>query len=723
MRHDPRGLGAPDACAAAVDAPLVSRAAAFGFLLAGVAALAAYWPSLASGFVSWDDPESLLQNPSYRGLHPRNLRWMFTTFLMGHYQPLSWVTLGLDYELWGMNPRGYHLTSALLHAASTALFGLVAARLFLVARGGLAVGDATAVDLRGIVRHKTGAASGRLPLQAATADARCALVLGLASALFWGLHPLRVEAVSWVTERREVLCGLLTLLALENATRSGSLWARHCLTLAAMLSKASAITLPALLVLVDVFRQRGFERGKVAVVVLRSLRRHALTLGASVVLTIVAFEAQEAAEARIPWDWLPLSERLVLYAYQVGFYVEKTVWPSSLAPLYEGPHDWIVGAPGPGGRMSPVGELAPRAAVAGLAAMVALATAFGVRRRQPAALLLLLAYLGMLVPTGGFGQSGPQVAADRYTYQGGWALTLLVTGGGWHMWAAWAARRRWRRLATTGAAVGCLLALTMATTLQQEVWRDEWSVWRHTLRHYPDSGRANCSLGLLYASQRPPRDDRAEPHLRAGLHKLPVYSDCLDVLGEVLTRQGKLDEALGTYTRALAATPGHVSTLFRLPGLLWRLGRREEAILRARECVGAAPKSTNAHLKLAKVLAADGRTGEAIRTYEAGLAISPHDQSLLTELAWLLATHPDPAVRDGRRAVQLAQMNHAANPMDLRMCFSMAAALAEVGEFDQAQRELASIVPLAVPAVSGAIESLLEQMRRREPVRTPPQFP
>src|SRR5437867_1807987 len=134
-----------------------------------------FLPALQNGFVNWDDDKFLLNNPNYRGLSWTELHWMFTTFHMGHYQPLSWMTLGLDYLLWGMNPFGYHLTSLLLHAANAVLFYCVALRLLRPA-------------------HSSSAVSEELALR---------IVAGF-SALLFALHPLRVESVAWSTERRDV---------------------------------------------------------------------------------------------------------------------------------------------------------------------------------------------------------------------------------------------------------------------------------------------------------------------------------------------------------------------------------------------------------------------------------------------------------------------------------------------------------------------------------------
>ena len=205
-----------------------------------VATTMAFLPTLANGFLAWDDATNFLKNPHFRGLGWQQLRWMFTTFLLGPYQPLSWVTLGLDYLIWGMNPFGYHLTNLILHAANALVFYYLARRL--------------------------------LSMTLAAAHEEFSLQFGASlAALFFALHPLRVESVAWVTERRDVLSGLFFLLTLwcyvnmaQAATASGYkkwLSATLALYVLSLLSKATALTLPVVLLVLDVYplRRMGGE--------------------------------------------------------------------------------------------------------------------------------------------------------------------------------------------------------------------------------------------------------------------------------------------------------------------------------------------------------------------------------------------------------------------------------------------------------------------------------
>jgi len=212
-----------------------------------LASFVVFLPALDAGFVNWDDDENFLDNPNYRGLGATQLRWMFTTFLMGHYIPVTWMSLGLDYVVWGMRPAGYHLTNLLLHAANAVLFYFMALRL-----------------LRARVADRSTHGS-------------LALTLGSAFAtLLFAVHPLRAESVAWITERRDVLSGLFYLGAIvaylrycdggvpEGSRTRGTrrwYWASLGLFALALLSKAMTVTLPVILLVLDVYPLRRLGDG------------------------------------------------------------------------------------------------------------------------------------------------------------------------------------------------------------------------------------------------------------------------------------------------------------------------------------------------------------------------------------------------------------------------------------------------------------------------------
>jgi len=275
----------------------------------------AFLPTLQNGFV-WDDTTNFLSNPHYRGLGLEKLRWMFTVFPGEHYIPLTWMTLGLDYLLWGMDPAGYHLTNLLFHVATAVAFYFLTMKLLRLAAGGVAEDKAVWV----------GAAF---------------------AALLFAVHPLRVESVAWITERRDVLSGLLyvlTVLAyLRASDRAGRgarwYWVSVVLFSSALLSKSMAVSVPVVLLILDVYPLRrlggpiGWWNASV---------RHVYTEKIPFVLlagvaSAVVFAAQSPSPAMASLDQTSPLDRLVISGYALGFYLWKTVAPLNLSPLYELP--------------------------------------------------------------------------------------------------------------------------------------------------------------------------------------------------------------------------------------------------------------------------------------------------------------------------------------------------------------------------------------------------
>ncbi|HEX5042304.1 MAG TPA: tetratricopeptide repeat protein [Candidatus Polarisedimenticolaceae bacterium] len=638
------------------------RRAAVGPALVGLAALAVFLPSLRNGFVDWDDAKNLLDNLAYRGLGAEQLRWMWTTFHLGPYQPLSWMTYGLDYLVWGMRPLGYHLTSVLLHALSAGLLVAVVRRL---------------VPQRG--------------------ESFATL-----AALLWAVHPLRVEAVSWATERREVLCGAFALGALLSHLRGGRVLWTAALALAAMLSKGTAVVLPGLFVLIDLHRDVPWKT---------AVRRQVPLLAVSAGMAAVAVVGQRQAQALASLQEVALSDRAVLFLHNLGFYAWKTIWPACLAPLYA-----LTGS-----------ALAVRLGAAASAGVLLAAVVLGRRRRG--LLLLLAAYVVLVLPVGGLLQAGTQVAADRYAYAPGWALSLLLALG-----MACVVGANFRRLLACAVAAG--LPLSVLAVRQQRVWHDPESLWTHQLACDPDSALAHYSLALRRVTREPGReaDFWAEPHFREAVRLRPDFPDAYRGLGNVLRRTGRFDEASQVYAAGLAVAPGSGPLLYGLAIAQWETDRRSEALATLGTLAEVPPVTADSHLVLARALAAAGDVSGAVRAYERAMA-SPTDAPAVApmELAWLLATYPDPRFRDGPRALELARRAarlgaelQARGGLALRaglgprLIRTLAAALAEVGEFEAATDVLRRGAPGFDPQ---EVQDLLAPLSRREPIRAQPAFP
>ena len=429
--------------------------------------LVAFLPTLGNGFASWDDALNFLDNPHYRGLGAAQLRWMFTSFHAGHYIPLTWLSLGLDYLLWGMNPAGYHLSSLLLHAATALAFYFLALRLL------------------------------RAALPPATTPA--ALCWGATvAALFFAVHPLRVESVASATERRDVLSGLFYILALlcyvkaatalaETAParlRSHVSWSArlrlrlpplwYALSLAsfaaALLSKSIVVTLPVTLLVLDVYplRRLGGAAGwRAPRPWLEKLPFFAL----SAITAIVAFEALLPLGNTKSLQDMPVMLRLLVSVYGLLFYLQKTLLPLDLSPLY--PLSFQV-------TWLQFGVLIGGAYLA-----------WACRRRVPALTAAAFVYVVTVAPVIGIFQNGPQAAADRYTYLPclGWAA--LAGGATAHWWP--------RRAIVVPVVAAWLAALAFLTWQQTSLWKDPVTLWSQAAAVTPTMRAAHFKIAQAHA--------------------------------------------------------------------------------------------------------------------------------------------------------------------------------------------------------------------------------
>jgi protein O-mannosyl-transferase len=515
-------------------------------LVVAAVAFVTFLPALDAGFVSWDDDSNLVDNPDFRGLGRAQLRWMFTTTLLGHYIPLTWLSFGVNYWLGGMAPWGYHLGNLLLHAANAGLFYLVSRRLLEAAFGG-GVRDA---GPRVEVDH--------------------ALTLGAAfAALAFAVHPLRVESVAWVTERRDVLCGvfyLLTALAyLRGVAGGGVLRGRwQALSLGAfvlaLLSKAAAMPLPAALLIADVYPLR-----RVATVGWRRLLieklPYLLLAGAAAALALIAQQSARAVSGYAQYGW---GARVGMTGYSLMFYPWAFLWPADLSPLYELPQ-----------RVDPLRWrfLLPTVGFALVSAALVAA-----RRRFPWA-LAAWAYSAVLVlpVTGAVVHAGVQLVSDRYTYLSGLSFALLAGGA-----LTWLLRER-RRVKPVVAAACFLAALLLVVGWaagawrQTRIWRDSETLWRYAREVDPDCALCNLNLGaeLISPPTGPARAREAEWLFGRVIALRPDRLFAYHGLGIALAMQGRDTEAEAAfrlYTERDPAAPTPVVDL----GVL-RLSRRRAA--------------------------------------------------------------------------------------------------------------------------------------------------
>jgi tetratricopeptide (TPR) repeat protein len=587
-------------------------------------------------FVNYDDGDYVSENRQVQaGLTRESVAWAFTTTHAANWHPLTWLSLQLDHQLYGMAAWGYHLTNLLLHAANVLL-------LFLA------------------LRRLTGAVW------------RSALVAAL-----FAVHPLHVESVAWVSERKDVLSGLfwmLTLLAYAGyAERPG--WRRYLLVLLAfalgLMAKPMLVTLPCVLLLLDYWPLRRWRPAAEVPshvppasplrLVLEKLPLFAL-VAASCAATLFAQRPTVAALVHLPFPFR-LANAFTSYADYIG----KMFWPTHLAALYPYPRAWFLW------------ELLAAATVLVPVSLLALGTA----RQRPYIIVGWLWYLGTLVPVIGLVQVGKQQMADRYTYIPLVGLFLLLV---W--WAAdlLAARPRRQALAIALAAL-VLLPCTALSWRQAGSWHDTESLWTHArdvttdnadafinvgsclaargqigpaLQHLrqalvlePHDPMAHYQLGLALLEQG--QAEEAAEHLRAARTMDPRQGHASRALGDALAKVGRLDEARQAYEDALRRDPRDLAAHVNLGALYARQGETVEAARHFSQALEIDPDQADAHNNLGGILVKRGELAAAVKHFAAALRAAPGNASAHCNLgtALLRLGRTDEAAQEYRIALRL----------------------------------------------------------------------
>lgn len=537
-------------------------------LVPAAVTLVVFAATLGHGWVDFDDNENFLANPHYRGLGPAQLRWMLTGVIMGHWTPVTWLTHGLDYVLWGMNPAGYHLGSLLLHAANAALFSLLARRLLAAALPG----------------------AGATPLGVGAA----------AAALLFAVHPLRAESVAWITERRDVLAALFYLLTTLTWLRASASdgqgsrrWYLLSITLFAvgLLSKSMIVSLPLAMLVLDVYPLRRLDltawRSPAA---RRVLLEKVPYLGLALAMVVITSLTYRASIPLTSLELYPTTARLAMAAHSLVFFPWKTIAPLDLRPMYELPP-----------RVSPLEPPFLAAVLAVIGITVALVAA---RRRWPAGLAVWLAYAITLAPVSGLAHAGPQLVADRFGYLPSLGLCLLLGAG-----VAMSTSRRGLARVVPLVAAAWIAWLAAMTWWQVQIWRDTDTLFSYTLEVDPDCAWCQAQYGSALGN----RGDVAGaiPHLQRAAELRPRRFRNQANAGLALLRAGRAADALPYLERAVAMEPGHLDSLTNLGLALVAVDRAADAVPYLERARAARPDAAGPRIGLARAYAALGRPADA----------------------------------------------------------------------------------------------------------------
>jgi tetratricopeptide (TPR) repeat protein len=593
---------------------------------------AVFGQTLRYDFVNYDDPSYVYQNTRITsGINLANVAWAFSHVHSENWHPLTTITHMLDCQLHGLSAGWHHFSNVLLHAIAVVL-------LFVA------------------LQQMTGALW------------RSAFV----SAVF-AVHPLHVESVAWIAERKDVLSAMffmLTLLAYLHYTRAPSIG--RFLTVAlvvalGLMSKPMLVTLPFVLLLLDYWPLGRFKayRSKTERRSLQVILEKIPLIALSAVSSVVTFLAQRGA---IGWtEQLPVSERITnaIVAYVV--YIRQMFWPTGLAVFYPHPENRL-----------PVWEIS----LALILVIGLTAVAFVFRKKAPYFVIGWLWYLGMLVPVIGLLQVGWQGHADRYTYLPQIGLYIAVT------WAVTDLTRSWRfqRTALGFAAVLIVGALSCCAWLQTSYWRNSETLFTHALAVTSNNDVALNNLGIIFLDKG--QLDDAISKLQAAIDLRPENAPAHDNLAKALLKKGQVAEAMVHYRKFLEIEPENVE---------------------ARNTLGTA-------------LIQQGHVKEAIDQWQDALALQPDNGNAASNLAWVFATCPEDSIRDRARAVELGKKALRISGGKIPMIYKvLAAAYAESGRFADAIETAQHGAELATtqgnPGLAAELESNVVLYRSGTPLR------
>jgi len=578
-------------------------------------------------FINYDDPRYVYENTKITsGLSLGGIAWAFTHIHSMNWHPLTTISHMLDCQLYGLSAGWHHFTNVLLHTVA-AIF------LFLT------------------LTKMTGAFW------------RSAFV-----AAVFAIHPLRVESVAWIAERKDVLSGLffmLTLLAYVYYVRIPSVRRYLVLVFAfacGLMSKPMLVTLPLVLLLLD-YWPLDRTRGQLWTRVLEKIPLVAL----SAISSIATFVAQKGA---VGWtEELPILERINNAIVSYVLYIWQMFWPVRLAVFYPHPENRL-----------------PRWEI--LFCLILLicitAVAIALRKQRPYLITGWLWYLGILVPVIGLVQVGWQGRADRYTYLPQIGLYIAATWAAADLTAPW----RHQRTILSTAAILTIGVLSWRAWGQTRYWRDSETLFRHALAVTTNNDVAENNLGIVFL------------------------------------RQGKVDEAISLLQAAVDLRPDNSPAHENLAKALLQKGQAADALIHYQKLLELQPDNIEVHNIVGTVLLQQGRIREGVEEWQKVLAIQSDNGNALSNLAWVFATSPDDSLRDGAKAVQLAQEALRISGRRIPIIFrTLAAAYAESGEFskaiDTAQQGIELANSQGNSSLATELQGNIELYQQQRPLRDP----
>jgi tetratricopeptide (TPR) repeat protein len=670
-----------------------------------LAIAAAVWlvfgQTLGHQFVNFDDESYVYANPVVsRGLSWAAIAWAFSHVVSHNWHPLTTISHMLDCQLFDLKPGEHHFTNVLLHTIAAILLLLALYRI-------------------------TGALW------------RSAFV-----AAIFAIHPLHVESVAWVSERKDILSAVFFMLILgayANYVRKPTLPRYAVLSVffaLGLMSKPMLVTVPLVLLILDYWPLERFQNrvASVRTLLIEKIPLLILSIPISVITLMIQRHGINSVEnTSLPW-------RIGNAFVSIAIYLRQLVWPTDLAVFY--PHL---------GNKLPFWQIA----VAILLTVALTTVAFVVRKRRPWYLAGWLWYLVMLIPVIGIVQVGSQAHADRYSYLPQIGLYLALTWGIADLSMRWPNRQL---LLNTATAVAIIL-LGYAAWKQTSYWRDSESLWAHALK-VTESDLAHERLASALLDKDRPDDAIVQAQLAVNIN--PSDAGAQNAFGVALARRGQPEAALPHFFKALEADPSlprlqyNIANVLAAKGdtaqakmyyenqlrldpslaeahnnlanLFLHEGRFAEAADHLKAALRLKPNYADAHNNIAIVFSQEGRMQDAVEEWKRTLSIEPNNLDAHSNLAWVLATSPSDAIRNGQAALEHAQqalrLSKGSNPRIWRL---LAAANAEIGRFDAAVDAAEQALRLAQTENNAALvqtlESNIASFKNSSPLRDYQQSP
>ncbi|MFZ0828804.1 MAG: tetratricopeptide repeat protein [Verrucomicrobiia bacterium] len=655
----------------------MSRPRLIGLLLALVTLLA-YLPVVHDNFVNYDDQTYVTENRTVQnGLTRAGIQWAFTTGYGGNWHPLTWLSHMTDCELFGLNAGAHHSVNLLLHTMNAVLLLLLLFRL-------------------------TGA-----------------LWPAAFIAALFAWHPLHVESVAWISERKDVLStffALLTLLAyaryaqarssVEGRESKGVRSLDYALALVCfalgLMAKPMLVTLPFVMLLLDYWPLQRFTtlNPQPAACLRLTLEKWPFFL-LVVISCVVTYLAQRHGEAVMTLQQYSLKLRVANALISYEQYLAKMIWPWPLAIFYPLPNhlSWI---------------RAMAAVAVGVLGVISWLV-WRTRRQCPFLLVGWLWYLGMLVPVIGLVQVGSAALADRYTYLPLVGIFIAIAFGVRDLANRWQFPK-----IIVAVAAGLVLAACLALTGNQlRYWRDSESLFAHALAATTDNFNARIDYGAALEQQG--RFPEALAEYREAVRLSPDSLQAQYNLGNLLDKMGRPEEARPELLKAAQLDPKSPSSHDALGAVLVELGLFAEARGQFTEALRLDPNHAGAHFDLGKALLKQGRDADAIDEFRAALRLDPDNYQILAYTAHVLAASENPQIRDGQAALVLALKANALSGGTQPLVFdALGMACAEAGRFDEAQQAVQAAIDLANAAKMEKLERLqqrLELYQKHQPWR------